>query len=81
MLPGIHGNRRVTPGGITRVRPGAQSKDWNAVRILALGVIASDGLIETRIIRGDRQTGSHGPAWASHPRAAPSGYPAPGSTH
>ena len=55
MLSGIHGNRRVTPegnpGGITRVRPGAQSKDWNAVRILALGVITADGLIETRIIR------------------------------
>ena len=51
MLSGIHGNRRVTPGGISHVRPGAKSRDWNAVRILALGVIASDGLIETRIIR------------------------------
>ena len=55
MLSGIHGNRRVAPEGnprgITCVRPGAQSGDWNAVGILALGVITADWLIETRIIR------------------------------
>ena len=51
MLSRIYSNRTVTPGGITHVRPGAQSRDRNAVRGLELGVITENGIIEPRIVR------------------------------
>ena len=50
-MSGIYSNRRVTPGGITHVRPGAQSRDRNAVRGLELGVITEDRIIEPPIAR------------------------------